>query len=82
MGRIGSFMYLLWLLKFSLNLSAEDLSFFAVLAWCLWTTRNPVRMRGVRKSTLNILQWARSYMEEFQLANYTPTQPRIVTEVF
>lgn len=82
MGRIGSFMYLLWLLKFSLNLSAENLAFFAVLAWCLWTTRNPVRMRGVRKSTLNILQWARSYMEEFQLANYTPTQPRIVTEVF
>lgn len=37
-GRIMSFMDLLWLVKFAQNLDVEKLALFATLAWCLWTT--------------------------------------------
>lgn len=64
-GRIESFMDLFWLLKFSLNLDAEKLALFAMLAWCLWTSRNQVKVGGVLKSAVHSLQWAQSYLEEF-----------------
>ena len=53
----------------------------AVIAWCLWYSRNQVRLGGARQLAGHILQWARTYLEEFQLANHLPTQPRFESEV-
>lgn len=41
-----------------------------------------MRMGGVRQLAWHILQWARTYLEEFQLANHLPTQPRFISEVY
>ncbi|KAK9989052.1 hypothetical protein SO802_029291 [Lithocarpus litseifolius] len=52
LGRIGSFMDLLWLLKISLKLEVELLALVAVLAWCLWSSRNQVNVDVVVFSSL------------------------------
>lgn len=40
-----------------------------------------MRMGGARNSAGHIFQWARSYLDEFQLANHLLTQPRFEVEV-
>ncbi|XP_030970837.1 uncharacterized protein LOC115991254 [Quercus lobata] len=74
-------MDLLWLLKFQLKLEVESLALVAVIAWCLWYSWNQVHLGGAQQSAWHIFQWAWTYLEEFQLANHLPTQPRFVSEV-
>lgn len=54
----------------------------AVLTWCLWTARNQMCLGGARQSAISIVQWVWSYLEEYQFANYIPTQPRSDSEVY
>ncbi|KAK9996066.1 hypothetical protein SO802_020752 [Lithocarpus litseifolius] len=66
---------------FQLKLEAESLALVAVIAWCLWSSQIQVRLGGERQSAWLTFQRAQTDLEEFQLANHLPTQPRFVSEL-
>lgn len=66
--QIGSFVDLLWLMKNIQNQEANNIALFAMIAWFLWTSRNEARVRGTRKQAVQIVQWAKNYLDEYQIA--------------
>ena len=59
----------LWYLKFGQQVDEELLGVVCTVAWCLWSTRNEVRLGKVRPQASAILQKAQYLLNEFQMAN-------------
>ena len=61
-------MDLLWLMKNIQNQEADNIALFAMIAWFLWTSRNEARVGGTRKQVVQIVRWAKNYLDEYQIA--------------
>ncbi|XP_075670479.1 uncharacterized protein LOC142640300 [Castanea sativa] len=59
----------LWHLKFGQQVDKELLGLVCIVAWCLWSTRNEVRLGKVRPQASTIFQKARYLLNEFQTTN-------------
>ena len=68
------FIDLLWHLQFSQRVGNELLELVITVAWSMWFNRNAVRQGKARQTAATILQKARLLLEEFQLANFQPSQ--------
>ena len=60
----------------------EDAGLTITIAWALWTNRNEVIRGKLRKTGLLLVDWCRSYLEEYWATSNTPlTQPTQQTKV-
>ena len=50
------------------NQEADNIALFAMIAWFLWTSRNEARVGGTRKQAVQIVRWAKNYLDEYQIA--------------
>ena len=64
----------------------EDTRLAVTIAWALWTNRNDMIHGKLRKTSLLLVDWCRSYLGEYQPANNTllkqPTQLEINPPIF
>ena len=61
---------LLWYLKFGQHMNDELLRLVIMMAWCMWFNRNVVRQCKTQQLVAEILQNAKYFLEEFQMANF------------
>ena len=50
------------------NQEADNIALFAMIAWFLWTSRDEARVGGTRKQAVQIVRWAKNYLDEYQIA--------------
>ena len=64
----------------------EDTRLAVTIAWALWTNRNDMIHGKLRKTSLLLVDWCRSYLGEYQPANNTllkqPTQLEVNPPIF
>lgn len=53
----------------------DVLELIITIAWCIWYNRNQVRLGKPTQSAGMIINKAKEVIEEFQVANFTPSKP-------